>query len=73
MKFIVEQSSNGYHAMGLKRMPTKSELDALYELLAAQFQSLIVTRTTRYTTRFEFKDEADEAFFLVWSNDGIEI
>jgi hypothetical protein len=42
----------------------------LKTLLAKEFSSIIFQDFVFF---FEFTDPADEAFFLIWSNDGIEI
>ena len=43
--------------------------------LQEKFKSIIFKNTKIHADSiyFRFKDKADESFFLVWSNDGIEL
>ena len=58
----------------------RSERDKLNEMISELFESVNIDNRScdisdvaAYTVYYKFEDPADEAFFLVWSPDGIEI
>jgi hypothetical protein len=48
------------------------DIHRIKQILEERYESISFP-DRQYALYFSFKDKADEAFFLVWSNDGIEI
>lgn len=56
------------------RTDIKEELNGwtrLLDILEEKFPSIVFS--TECSTDFKFEDKADEAAFILWSNDGVDI
>jgi hypothetical protein len=59
------------HVLFRQELLSKDYLPALKELLKNKFESIIFS--PEVTEDFRFENDADDAAFLLWSSDGVEL